>query len=178
MSTNLLTKEMCMNFLREYGTPPHVIAHCVEVASVAKKIGEALNKKGFRLDTRLIETAGLLHDMARTLDKHWEVSADYLHSRGFEMEAEIIRIHMHHHFPEDPLASSETDMVCLADRVVLEDRYVGLNSRMDYIIKKASEQPEVIQRILANKELVGEYIHKLEEILGKTIESILEESAK
>lgn len=175
MSTNILTKSMCMEFLREYGTPEHVVAHCLAVARVAKTIGEELNKKGFLMDLRLIETAGLLHDMARTEDKHWEVSADFLQSMGFEQEADIIRVHMHHHFPEDPCLSTETDMVCLADRLVMEDRYVGLRIRMDYIIKKAGDQPEIIRRIQANKILVGEYISKLETIIGKTIETVIRE---
>lgn len=175
MSTNLLTKSMCMDFLRDYGTPDHVVAHCIAVSTVAKKIGEALNQRGFILDARLIETAGLLHDMARTDDKHWEVSADFLLSRGYEQEAEIVRIHMHHHFPTDPTESSEADIVCLADRLVLEDRYVGLHTRMDYIIKKAGNQPDVIHRINSNKILVGEYISKLELILDNTIEAVVEQ---
>ena len=175
MSTNLLTKTMCLDFLREFGTPDHVVAHCIAVADVAKKIAEALNETGFSLDSRLIETAGLLHDMARTEDKHWEVSADFLQKHGFEQEADIIRVHMHHHFPEDPCFTTETDLVCLADRLVMEDRYVGLHLRMDYIIKKAGDQPEIIRRIQANKVLVGEYISKLETILGNTIETIVQE---
>lgn len=173
MSTNLLTKSKSMELLLDYGTPDHVIAHCMAVADVAKKIGEALNRKGFSLDLRLIETAGLLHDMARIDDKHWEVSADILQNLGFEQEASIIRVHMHHHFPTDPWLTTETDMVCLADRLVLEDQYVGLHTRMDYIIKKAADQPEIIQRIQSNKILVGEYIANLEAILGEPIESIV-----
>ena len=175
MSTNLLTKTICLEFLREFGTPEHVVAHCIAVADVAKKIGEAMNKTGFSLDTQLIESAGLLHDMARTEDKHWEVSADILQQRGFEQEAAIIRVHMHHHFPDDPCLSTETDIVCLSDRLVMEDRYVGLHLRMDYIIKKAGGQPEIIRRIQENKILVGEYISKLETIMGSTIEAIVQE---
>jgi uncharacterized protein len=175
MSTKLLTKSMCLGFLQDFGTPNHVVAHCIAVADVAKKIGDALNETGFSLDSRLIESAGLLHDMARTDDKHWEVSADFLQQRGFEQEADIIRVHMHHHFPDDPCLSTETDIVCLADRLVMEDRYVGLHIRMEYIIKKAGDQPEIISRIQANKILVGEYISKLENILGNTIETIVRE---
>ena len=74
---------------REFETPDHVVAHCIAVANVGKKIGEALNKTGFSLDTQIIETAGLLHDMARTDDKHWEVSADFLKQLGFDQEADI-----------------------------------------------------------------------------------------
>lgn len=178
MSTNLLTKSMCLEYLRDYGTPDHVVAHCTAVADVATKIGDALNKNGFSLDSRLIEVAGLLHDMARTDDKHWEVSAEFLKDRGFEQEAEIIRVHMHHHFPDNPCLTTETDMVCLADRLVMEDRFVGLHIRMDYIMKKAGGQPEIIQRIQDNKVLVGEYISKLEMILGNTIEAIVQEQNK
>ena len=37
----------------------------------------------------------------------------------------------------------ETDLVCLGDRLVKEDQYVGLNDRIDYIIHKAGNRPEV-----------------------------------
>lgn len=175
MSTNLLTKSMSLAYLKEFGTPVHVIKHCKAVSEVAVIIGEALNKKGLSLDLRLIEVSGLLHDMARTEDKHWDVTADFLQHRGFEQEADIIRVHMHHHFPENPICSTETDLVCLADRLVLEDQYVGLHKRMDYIIKKADNQIEIVQRILANKALVGAYIRGLEQILGDSIDNIVQE---
>lgn len=175
MSTKLLTKSICLDFLKEFETPDHVIAHCLAVAEVATKIADALNNVGFSFNLQLIESAGLLHDMARTNDKHWEVAADFLLKNGYEQEAEIIRVHMHHHFPEDAGFTTETDMVCLADRLVLENRYVGLHMRMDYIMKKANGQPEIIRRIQANKILVGEYITKLELILGNTIEAIIRE---
>lgn len=174
-NTNLLTRQKCLDLLKIHGTPSHVVAHCVAVADIAKLIAIALNHKGFCFDVRLVEASGLLHDMARTDEKHWEVAADFLTEKGYHKEADIIRVHMHHHFPENARLSTETDLVCLGDRLVMENKYVGLSRRIDYIIKKAGDNPEVVQRIENNKALIGKYISDLEAILGTTIESLVRE---
>ncbi len=174
-NTNVLSRTECMKMLQSQGTPNHVVAHCIAVSDVAKQIALSLNRKGFHLDVDLVEAAGLLHDMARTRENHWDVAADFLLAQGHFREAEIIKVHMHHHFPENPLLSTETDMVCLADRLVLENQYVGLEKRMDYIIKKAGEHQDVIIRIEKNKALVGDYISQLEVILGTSIDALVRE---
>ena len=49
MSTEKLTPQKCLELLESYGTPEHVIAHCLEVARVALRLGEALNAGGCSL---------------------------------------------------------------------------------------------------------------------------------
>jgi HD superfamily phosphodiesterase len=61
-----------MALLKQYNTPVHVIRHCVKVTETALKIGQALNEKGCGLDLGLIQGAGLIHDIARVEEKHWE----------------------------------------------------------------------------------------------------------
>jgi hypothetical protein len=170
MNIEKLTPKKCLELLESYGTPPHVIAHCMEVARVAVRLGEALNAGGCSLDLRLLETAALLHDMARVSEAHWDVTADLLEAQGHAEEAGIIRIHMHHQFPGSGTCPTEADIVCLADRIVLEDHFVGLQDRMEYIIRKSGGSPEVREKIERVKRHVGGFIREIEARTGEPLE--------
>ena len=170
------TPDECLRVLAEYGTPEHVIAHCRAVAAVGYTLATALDRKGVALDEDLVLAAGLLHDMARVEDEHWEVAADYCLSRGWSREAEIIRQHMRYEFNslED---LNETDIVCLSDRLVLEDRYVGLQKRMDYIVAKAIKNgnDNYVPHILRRKEETKKLIAGIEEIIGVSLDKLMED---
>ena len=64
------------------------------MTDAALKIATALNMHGYDLGIELIRAAGLLHDIARVEDLHWEVGARKIRELGYEMEADIIRAHM------------------------------------------------------------------------------------
>ena len=127
----------CMAVLREYGTPPHVVGHCKAVAAVGCTLAKALNAAGHALALDLILAAGLLHDMARVEEQHELVAADFCDTRGWGEEAAVIRVHMTYDRYNDLAHLNETDIICLSDRMVIEDRYAGLDRRMDYIVAKA-----------------------------------------
>ncbi|HIU25613.1 MAG TPA: HD domain-containing protein [Candidatus Copromorpha excrementigallinarum] len=174
------TKEECLKLLEEYKTPAHVRGHCMAVAETAVTIGRALKNKGYDLDLDLIEAAGLLHDIARTEEKHWEVGADMALSLGYREVSDIIRVHMTYE-PFSHLENiSETDLVCLGDRLVMEDRYVGLDRRIDYVIAKAKRQghPEAKPYILEKKEDAKRFIEEIEGALGRTIDSLMEKESR
>ena len=158
----------------EYQTPAHVIAHCRAVAENAEKLGKALNEHGYKLDLNLIRSAGLSHDIARTCEDHGGVGADALERLGYVDEAAIVRIHMKYsHFnPVEKL--DECDLVCLADRLVKEDQYVGLDERINYILNKAPKKPEIIQTIMERKEETRQLLSEIEQVIGKTIDDLLQ----
>ncbi len=166
-----ITEEECEALFEKYHTPEHVIGHCRAVSNTAVTIGRKLNEQGLALDIDLIKGAGLVHDVARVSDKHWEVGAKILENLGYRDEAEIVRVHMtydFHTFEE----LDETDLVCLGDRLVKEDRYVGLNDRIEYIIHKAGDVPEITQRILQKKAETQSFMKRIEESIGQTIDSL------
>ncbi len=115
------------------------------VADTACRIGRALNRHGHHFDLELVNAAGLLHDIARVEDRHWDVGAAFADKLGYQQEAGIIKVHMTYS-PFHPLPqATETDLVCLADRLVKEDRVRGnRGDRIQYIIDKAisSGHPE------------------------------------
>ncbi len=207
------SKAECLQILKDYGTPPHVVGHCKSVAAVACKLGEALNQKGGTMaapvsditllkctrpddivrtyyaqkegeneafpprlfDLDLVLAAGLLHDMARVEENHWDVAADYCAAHGFYEEEKVVRPHMMYEFVNDADHLTEIDLVSLGDRLTLEDRYAGIDDRMDYIIKKAERNghPEAKDRILAKKEQTKVLLADIERRIG-SIDELME----
>ena len=168
-------RQECLRILEEYKTPAHVVRHCMAVADTAVKIAAALNQHGYQLDLELIEAAGSLHDIARKEEEHWNRGAEIAESLGFFKEADIIRVHMHYS-PFSPVEKiTETDMVCLGDRTVKEDAYVGLDKRMEYILEKAKKggRPNSIERILEKKEETRGFIRGIEAIIGTTLDQLM-----
>jgi uncharacterized protein len=173
MAEKHLSREECMALLMNYHTPDHVIRHCIKVTETALKIGHALNDKGFHLDLDLIQGAGLIHDIARVEDKHWEIGADIASGLGYIREAEIIRVHMTYNCDPKKEKINETDILCIADRVVKEDEYVGLENRMQYILNKFKGNPEAVERIHERIKDNKAMIHRIEKIIGTSIDSLM-----
>ncbi len=171
-----LSREKGLKLLKEYGTPEHVIRHCIAVADTAVAIGNALNEAGYRLDIDLIQGAAIIHDIARVHDKHWDVGADIARNLGFNDEADIIKVHMFYPEFSQVAKANETDMVCLGDRLVKEDQYVGLDERIDYVITKARKKgagEDVINNILIKKQEAAQFIKDIETVTGKTMDDIV-----
>ena len=169
------TTEECLKLLEEYGTPNQVRGHCRAVADTACRIGRALNRHGYHFDLALINAAGLLHDIARVEDHHWDAGAAFAEKLGYQQEADIIRVHMTYSPFKLLPKTTEMDLVCLADRLVKEDRYVGIEERIRYIIDKAvsSGHPEAEPRILAKKEELKAFVHDIEEEIDMTIDELM-----
>lgn len=166
-------QEECMTLLKNYRTPEHVIRHCIKVTETAVSIAKALNNHGFSLDLDLIQGAGLIHDIARVEEKHWEIGADIAANLGYQQEAEIIRVHMHYSTNPNKKELTETDILCLADRMVKEDQYVGLEERMQYVLDKFKGNQEAIVRISERIKDNRLFIRRIEEIIGTTIDSLM-----
>ncbi len=168
-----ITAEEVEKLYEEFHTPQNVIGHCRAVADCGLRIAEALNEKGFELDLELILGAGLSHDVARTSERHWEVMADKLAEMGYNDEAAIVRIHMdpREYSPVEKL--TEADIICLGDRLVKEDKYVGIDERFDYIIEKARRFGVLnFDEILANKAKMQKLLDDIEKVIGRSIDSL------
>ena len=131
----------------------------------------------FRMfDLALTEAAGLLHDMARVEENHWDVAADFCLTHGMEEEAKAIRVHMQYEFTADAWHLTEADLICLGDRLVLEDHYTGIDERMDYIIAKAERRGQMHAReaILRKKEETQVLLRQIEERIGMSLDALMQ----
>ena len=110
----------------------------------------------------------------RAIEEALKEAAKVLRSLGYNDEADVVENHMHYDFPKegDP---DETDIVCLADRLVCEDEYVGLDRRLDYLINKPGKTEERTRRLLEKKKDTEDFISRIEEKMGCTIDSLFAE---
>lgn len=173
MSNKHPSKEECFALLKEYNTPAHVVRHCIKVTDTALKISIALNKAGYHLNLELIQAAGLIHDIARVHDKHWDVGAEIALKNGYRQEAYIIRMHMF--YISNPMKEKfeEIDIICLSDKMVKEDKYVGLDERMKYILDKFRGNQEATERIREGIADNRATIKRIERLIGTPIDSIM-----
>lgn len=178
MAQKHLTVEECENLLKQYHTPEHVIKHCHAVAHAAMTVADALNQAGCHLDIRLIQGAALIHDILRVEDKHGEKGADIARNLGYEEEANIISVHMTYELPKSVAQMTETDLVCLGDRIVKEDQYVGFEERMQYVLDKVKGNVEAEQRITRKIADTRILLAEIEKIIGKTIDQLMKEKER
>ncbi|MFZ0611019.1 MAG: DVU_1551 family NTP transferase [Desulfobacterales bacterium] len=107
---------------------PAVAAHGRAVAEMALRMGRALNAAGFPLNLDLIYAAALVHDMARGAPEHARRGAQLLRELDMPQMADIVATHMDLTVvEEDPIR--EAEVVFLADKLIAEDRFVGIEAR-------------------------------------------------
>ena len=98
MSKELPSREQAIELLRKYNCPPKVINHCEEVAKLALEIASKLEKKGIKVDLKLVEAGALLHDIGRSKSHavdHGVVGAEIAELEGLpEAAVKIIRRHV------------------------------------------------------------------------------------
>ena len=168
----MIDKETQKRLFDEFGTPEHVRRHCDAVAEVAVRIGRALNGANYDLDLELIEGAARVHDIARTEKNHAFVGAEFLIEKGYPYEAILVRSHMNHPFGSVKVIR-EQDVLCLADRVVREDEYVGIEKRVEYLMAKPGMTDEGKAIMQAVMEATKQYIHDIEDIIGMTLDELM-----
>ena len=171
-----LTHDEIIKIIHNYETPDRVIRHCEKVASISLKLATKLNHSGYDLDLDLIHNAALLHDIAKIYIKHEQVGADYIYDLGMHDIAEIVRKHTTHVLPLNASELKEVDVVCIADRLVIEDFYAGFNARMEYILRKTLIPDEVMDIMHAHIKNTENLIMEIESILGVSFDDLFQKS--
>jgi putative nucleotidyltransferase with HDIG domain len=128
------TREECLKMMGQRGVLAHIVDHCLEVAKVAGFLAVELNKKGQRIDLRLVEAASLLHDLTKTeglktKEDHAKTGYQLLKGMGYERVGEVVSQHVHLSEKTDPWQVSEEELVNYADKRVRHDRVVSLRER-------------------------------------------------
>lgn len=167
------TYEECEYLWDYYQTPAHVIRHCRAVSKTAGLLAKEMNQHGYDFDVELLVTAGLLHDMMRLSEDHGGAAAIELRKLGYDNVADVVAVHMSYHLDPEKKEITETDLLCFADRLVIEDQYSGLIRRMEYIIEKSKKYyPDAEPRIRNSFQRTRQFKKNIEDIIGKDIEDI------
>lgn len=117
-----LTAALAEKLLLAAAPGERVTAHSRAVAAEALRIAGVLP---LALDTVLLESAALLHDIARAQPDHAARGGEWLRELGYEDAAAIVECH--HDW--DSGAIDESAVLYIADKCVREDRRVTLEER-------------------------------------------------
>lgn len=124
-----LTPGEAKKLLRVYfRAPPPLLAHTRTVATLTVALGKALWDQGVALDEGLAVCGAWLHDLAKGRPKHHKIGAARLSEMGFAAIAKVVEKHSCCSWP-DGKPFDERALVALADKLVKDDRAVGLERR-------------------------------------------------
>ena len=120
--------EIIRMLYEKYNTSVNIISHCRAVAEKAVHLTEKLKESGYELNEKLIYSAAMLHDIARSKPNHAALGAQWINEEGYPKVADIIACH--HDLNEngnDPV--TEKTIVFLADKLIGGDREIALEER-------------------------------------------------
>lgn len=153
--------------IAKYQMPEHIIAHCCQVNDLAQHIAGMLRRKGVKLNTDLLSTACLLHDIARLEPEHATAGAKLLLQEGYPAAARLVAVHMD--LPDDDSpAPDEASLLYLADKLsrygkittpeetlsVLKTRYADDTAALAHAIARMKRAFSILD-MLKNRYKIG-----------------------
>ena len=138
MKNKIPTREECIKILKENKVPRNIIDHSKKVSEVALKISDILEKRGIKVNRKLVEAAALLHDVEKLKKDHVVKGYQFLINKGFKEVAEVAIKHGLEHIRDKKLhpLKVEDKIVFYSDKRVLHDKVVKLEKRFEYIHKR------------------------------------------
>lgn len=123
--------------------------HSKAVAGVAQQIARALNisrSPGRHLNPRLVEAAGLLHDIAKGFDHHEQEGGRMLSEMGYERVGRVVAAHRDID-PHENEPVAERAVVYFADKLVRGDRLVSVEERFKAKMDEYEHVPGAVEAI-------------------------------
>ena len=169
------TAEECEKLLvKSFSAETPLVEHCRRVAKLAVFLAKKLNEAGCRLDTDLIESAALLHDLAKGKPNHASEGARILDEMGFPEIARIVGAHMDISIAsEEPIGAAE--ILYLADKMTSRSRYVPVEERFEPRMRSSIADPEIRNAVSVRLENALRIKSRLEKYLGRPLHEILVE---
>jgi len=152
MSINIPTQNQCYLMMGAMQMMDHIVIHSMRVCQVATFLTKNLSTAQDRFNHDLIRAAALLHDITKTRsfktgENHAQTGGQFLAERGYPEVGELVRQHVRLDAYPDPVSIGEAEIINYSDKRVLHDRIVGLDERLDYILKRYGKAPEHRERI-------------------------------
>ena len=162
-----ISDELCYMLWDRENTPEHIRRHCTAVAALAETMAWELISAGGAMDTLLCRSAGLLHDMMRTSSHHATEAERMLRQLGFDRLAATVGSHMSFYgLPDD---FSERTVVCLADKLIREERRVSPGERYAPGMSKYPEGTPIGDRIREDRKRAEELCDRYFRLTGKRL---------
>lgn len=158
-------EDRCREVLREHGASAATVAHSEAVAAVGAALANALDERGQHLCLPLVVAGALLHDVARARPRHAEAGGRLLDELGYRRLAPLVRRHM----DVGPAAGAdigETEVVYLADKLVLGDRIVTVEERFAARMRQLAGRPDALAGARARLAAASRVRAGVERVLG------------
>jgi putative nucleotidyltransferase with HDIG domain len=130
----------------------HIVDHSMQVRRVATFLADQLNSHQYHLNFDLIRAAALLHDITKTRsfdtgEDHALTGSQFLTDRGYPEVGDLVRQHVvldEYAIEKIPV---EADIINYADKRVLHDEIVDLDTRLNYILERYAKKAAHRKRI-------------------------------
>jgi len=129
------------------------------------------------LDLRLVEAAGLLHDIFKGHEDHAGRGAAWLEGNGFPEIAAIVAEHTDILWERGDQVD-ERALVYLADKILAGERILTLADRREAALKKYGQEEAARRNIAARFDTAAKIQTTVEKITGLSLIKILESSGK
>lgn len=165
---NYITEGGCMNLLRYSNVPENVINHSKKVKEVACDLVNAINQVLGRskIDVNLISSSALLHDIKRSEKQHALEGAKFLNDLGYDKIAQIVKTHMTLD-EEYENVLNENSILYLADKLIYEDKFVGVKNRFKNKIDKYKDDASVYENVMKRYNAAVKIEARVEILIGK-----------
>ena len=150
-----------------------VVRHCRAVAAVAETLAQAAAAAGVPVDPSTVRSAALLHDLAKGSRRHASEGRMVLERLGFPALGAMVGAHMV--LPENETRGpdiSGSQLVYLADKLVIEDEVAGLEAREQYALRTYSVDDVSAAVIKDRIDVARNIAARLETIVGRSLENI------
>lgn len=146
------SKQQCFELLFKLDALEHIVAHSIQVCRGALLLQDNLKTSGIELNRELIRASALLHDITKTRsletgEFHSQTGADLLTGMGYPEVGEVVRQHVRLDQYRERDGISEAAIINYADKRVLHDRIVSLETRMEYILERYGQRPDLLGRL-------------------------------
>ena len=159
-----VSRKRCEDWYEEMKLPAHIRAHCLAVGELAGWMAERLTEHGACLDIELCRSGGYLHDLCRLSKGHEAKAGAFLREKGCLALADVVE--RHRGFETEPETVCREDaVVCLADKLIKEDRRVSLDVRY----QKAFTYDPVKERILRDLRICRKLLEEFEVMTGEQL---------
>lgn len=166
------TVDEALALLDIHGAGERGHAHGRGVADAALALARALMARGAELDLGLLETAALLHDVAKGQPKHEAAGAAVLEAEGFPRLAAIVAVHRDI-APEGLPRITERELVYLADKLVRGPERMPVARRFQEKLDRFAGDDEATAAIRRRLKHALHMQQLVEAAAGKTVHEIL-----
>jgi len=150
---NLPDMAKCFALLAEQEVSPWIVRHVLAVAAVAFYLAGRLAGLGEEVDPLLAHRGGLLHDLDKVSAQrqgrvHGQLGAEILREKGYPQLAPVVERHLALNLldPARRPATWEEKLVYYADRIVEDDRVVGVEERLEALCQRYADRAEAMRR--------------------------------